>query len=94
MPPRESIGYTDERRSTHTLVLSADFSITRSSSWRRHHFITGPVFQVHGLLAQESKTWALTRLSVPEFQVSVIGCAEELGACGVEADVSHSLTVT
>lgn len=85
--------HIDKHQSTHTLVLSADFSLTRSSRWRRHHFTRGPVSLLSPQIG-ESKPCSLTRLGVPELQVPIIGRAEELGACSVEADVSHSFTVT
>ncbi len=37
---------------------------------------------------------ALTRLGVPEFEISVVGGAHELCASVVEANVPHSFTVT
>lgn len=43
---------------------------------------------------KEIRRVQLTCLSVPEFQVAVIGSAEELGPSVVEANVSHCLAVT
>lgn len=71
------------------------FPIVIGGTGRKHPFTRGPQLREcterNGSSGEEA---ALTCLGVPEFKVPVVGRTEELCSCSVEADVSHSFTVT